>query len=125
MGLLSDLYYEVAGSLNSARKRHANLRLKMELFVSNYPGKVVQYAIPESSSTQGVKEDTSGFIKFYVRHEFSSGVTSFRWFHSHDGGLQFIENEKRRFIEQPPLGYTVTKVVGPYPLPWGKDERFR
>lgn len=125
MGLLKSIFSEARYAVDSVRRDFSSLRLKMELFVASYDGQVVGSGIPISSARAGVMEDNSGPISFYVREEFTSGVTSFVWFHTNDGALQYIEIEKKRWRDSPPPnGNKLIRIVGPYKLPWGKDERF-
>jgi len=125
MKLLKNIFFTATQAVDSVRRDVSHLQLKMDLFVAKYPGKVIGKAIPIMASHQGIEEDNDGPIKYYVRIEYSSGVTSFAWFHTLIGAEKYLLRESdpsKKYEEYPDL--KVTGSTGPHELPWGKNDRF-
>jgi hypothetical protein len=125
MKFLKNIISHASYAFDSVRRDKSHLILKMDLFVAKYPGSVIGKTIPLISGYKGIEESNDGPIKYYIRIEFSSGATKFAWFHSLIGAEEYLLLEAspdKNFDGYPNL--KVINVIGPYELPWGKDERF-
>jgi hypothetical protein len=121
MGILDfarDMTLEALWKKESLSRKLGQLNLKMEIFVAAYPGTVLEQAIPGSASRSAGGYSNEGlFVCCYVRGEFDKGHTIFYWFNNMP--------DAARYAEELRLRSGCTRVVGPYMLPKGKDERFR
>lgn len=113
---ISDSAYNAAWELEKLSRNYGQLDLKMEIFLSSYKGKVLDACIPSISYVGGTKEPSGLFVSCYVRLVFGNGVTRFDWFHDFDAANKYAAEQEK--------APDVVKVIGPYNLPKGKNDRF-
>jgi hypothetical protein len=102
-----------------ARRKRANLNLKMEIFAAEYKNPILENGyLPlfERSIYRPPHPDDSYFISCYSRVEYKSGVTKFFWHYNIDRAIPLVAQQR--------LERDVVRVVGPCLLPMGEDDRY-
>ena len=112
---LAMLAENAAWEVERARRKLANLDMKMEIFVAGFKGEVHDPEIRICSYCADIPKhpDAKRFVCCYVRTG-GSRSTTFNWFHHLDSASYFADQAKKEGRQ----------VVGPFELPWGKNERF-
>lgn len=115
MGFFTNLALEAAWKIEEGRRAVANLDMKMEIFCSGYKDTVIGKVIPISGG-HSERKGNSLFPSYYVRTEHKSGSTSFHWFHHPESAKEFANTARKEPNNK--------KTIGPYAIPYGKDERY-
>jgi hypothetical protein len=116
MGFFGDMYYETRGWVDNLRRDQAKIYLKMDLFVAQYGGRVINSGIPNSANGEG------DLVRCYVRTVMGNGATYFKWFNDFKSAEEYASN-CRASIESG-TGTNVVEVIGPHPLPFSDLSRF-
>jgi hypothetical protein len=120
---LANLALEMAWMLEKAKRKSSNLDYKMEIFVAANGRNVWNTAIPISESHGIYHEGYKGVSLFpscYCRTvDQKSGTTTFYWFHLMDIAKLWIKSESKRHPDKS------TKIIGPYWIPYDKDDRYQ
>jgi hypothetical protein len=114
------IYHNVSFEREVAARQKNGIALKMDLFIAQYPGKVIDPGIPLAVGIKNkAKRTRSLYVNSYVRLEFSHGGTRFEWFHdiwdAHDFVAELRSNSDSN----------VTAIIGPHLMPVKEHERFR
>lgn len=88
-----------------------SLDLKLERFKAEYPGNVYQSVIPREFDTSGRRVATL----YYARLEYAGGDTTFEWFSDAASAAIFTQKVKMN------PHANVKSLIGPFPIPKGKD----
>lgn len=117
MGFFSDMTCEARGWVDNLRRDQAKIYLKMQLFIAQYSGRVINSGIPNSASGKG------DLVCCYVRTVLGNGATCFYWFNDKETAAQYAD--KNRASIEGGTGINIVEVIGPYPLPFSDLSRFQ
>jgi hypothetical protein len=113
--IFGDLYY-LPQILEEKRRDRCNIRLKMEVFVSNQTKPVVWANVPICAGGYDFP-DRKQYAHCYIIEENEKTIV-FRWFNSMKQAWNHVD--KINQIADPKL----LRAAGPQNLPYGRDERF-
>lgn len=114
-GMVGRAFSRIALQKGDSSQTLDSLDLKMERFKAEYPGNVYQSAIPQEFDTSSRRAAAI----YYARLEYAGGDTTFEWFS--DAASATISIEKVKMNLHP----NVKSIIGPFPIPQGKDGYFR
>lgn len=121
---LKVLASEAVETVEMHKKKRANFGLKMELFEAETGLRVVdRYPV---DSDHGVDPPGSQYPRYYVRELFDNSATTFYWCNT-ETGAELLRDRLLVKMKSGNVGSSVRtlSVIGPHPLPWGPDSRFR